>query len=672
MLDVRSNTDSGLLSRILNSSFDWDTTDMSIMLLAKLSKPLYGAARIVINSLHIKGDLQLMPILDGKAILYSFVSIPELRIGVAFGSGESQSLPATELPGVSSWLVKLFTETLVKTVVEPRRRCFSLSPVNLRKKAVGGVIYVSVIAVSQITRTALKGSPFRRQQSDTMNSAAEDQLVKDLQTFVEVELEELTRRTNVKPGPSPKWDSTFNMVLHDNTGTLKFNLYGGSPGSVNYDHLASCEIKLKYAEDDSTTFWAVGHDSSVIAKHAKFCGEEVEMNVPFEGINSGELLVRVVLKEWQFSDGSHSLNRFSRSSQQSIYGSTNSLSRTGRKIYITVVEAKDIPRKDRPGKYEPYVKLQYGKTVQRTRALPQTTNPVWNQKFEFEEIGGGEDLKLKCLFEEAFIDENIGIARVNLEGLVDGAVKDVWVPLEKANSGELRLQIETVRMDDADGSKGLMRVSGNGWIELILIEARDLVAADLRGTSDPYVRVQYGNMKRKTKVMYKTLNPQWNQTLEFPEDGSPLVLQVKDHNAILAASSIGDCVVEYHRLPPNQVYDKWIPLQGVKKGEIHVQITRKFPELQRGTSVDSDSSSVKAQTISTQMKQLLIKLQSLAVDADTEGMSTALSELESLEDTQEEYMLQLETERTVLLNKINELGQELLNSSTFTTMSSSC
>lgn len=45
-----------------------------------------------------------MPILNGKAVLYSFVATPEVRIGVAFGSG-SQSLPATELPGVSSWLV---------------------------------------------------------------------------------------------------------------------------------------------------------------------------------------------------------------------------------------------------------------------------------------------------------------------------------------------------------------------------------------------------------------------------------------------------------------------------------------------------------------------------------------------------------------------------------------
>lgn len=105
------------------------------------------------------------------------------------------------------------------------------------------------------------------------------------------------------------------------------------------------------------------------------------------------------------------------------------------------------------------------------------------------------------------------------------------------------------------------------------------------------------------QVMFKTLNPQWNQTLEFPDDGSPLELHVKDHNALLPTSSIGDCVVEYQRLPPNQMADKWIPLQGVKRGEIHVQITRKIPEIQRRPSLESEPSSlIKAHQVSSQVR----------------------------------------------------------------------
>ncbi|CAL5442242.1 unnamed protein product [Camellia sinensis] len=649
--------------RIMHLGFDWDSTDINILLLAKLAKPLMGTARIVINSIHIEGELLLMPVLDGKAILYSFLSAPEVRIGVAFGSGGSQSLPATELPGVSSWLKKLFTDTINKTMVEPRCRCYPLPPVDFRKKVVGGIIHVTVISASKLSRSNIKGSPSRRQQNALIDGRLEEfHDNKDLQTFVEVELEELTRRTSVKPGSSPKWDSMFNMVLHKDSGILRFNLYECTPGSVKFDYLTSCEIKMKYVRDDSTIFWAIGPESSVMAKHAEFCGKEVEMAVPFVGVSSAKLMVKLVLKEWQFCDGSHSLSDIGLSTRQSLNGSSNFQPSTGRKIYVTVVEGKDLMIKDKFGKSEPYVSLQYGKALQRTRSASHTSNPVWNHKFEFDEIGGGEYLKIKCHREETFIDDSIGSARVNLEGLVEG-LRDVWVPLEKVNSGELRFQIEAVRTDDFEGSRGANVGSSNGWIELVLIEAKDLVAADLRGTSDPFVRVQYGNMKRRTKIMDRTLNPKWHQTLEFPDDGNSLVLHVKDHNAVLPESSIGDCIVEYQRLPPNEMSDKWIPLQGVKRGEIHIQVTRKVPELGKRSSLESESSATKAHEISGQMKQLMIKLHSLAEDGNLDGLSELLSKLKSLQDMQEEYLAQLETEQTLLLTKINELGQEILYSS---------
>ena len=63
------------------------------------------------------------------------------------------------------------------------------------------------------------------------------------------------------------------------------------------------------------------------------------------------------------------------------------------------------------------------------------------------------------------------------------------------------------------------------------------------------------------------------------------------------------------------------------------------------------------------MKQFLIKFQSLIEDGNLEGLSTALSEMQSLEDIQEEYMVQLETEQMLLLNKIKEIGQEVMSSS---------
>ncbi|GMP61071.1 hypothetical protein CsSME_00023680 [Camellia sinensis var. sinensis] len=42
--------------QIMRLGFDWDSTDINILLLAKFVKPLMGTSRIVINNIHIKGE----------------------------------------------------------------------------------------------------------------------------------------------------------------------------------------------------------------------------------------------------------------------------------------------------------------------------------------------------------------------------------------------------------------------------------------------------------------------------------------------------------------------------------------------------------------------------------------------------------------------------------------
>jgi hypothetical protein len=46
---------------------------------------------------------------------------------------------------------------------------------------------------------------------------------------------------------------------------------------------SNCE-QVKYVLDGSTIFWAIGHNSGVVAKHTEHCGQEVGMVVPFEDI----------------------------------------------------------------------------------------------------------------------------------------------------------------------------------------------------------------------------------------------------------------------------------------------------------------------------------------------------------------------------------------------------
>lgn len=75
-----------------------------------------------------------------------------------------------------------------------------------------------------------------------------------------------------------------------------------------------------------------------------------------------QLTVTLVLKEWQFSDGSVTLsNSLSNGSHSSFDVSPKLQSRTGRKLRVAVVEGKALAVNGKSGKCDPYVKVQYGK-----------------------------------------------------------------------------------------------------------------------------------------------------------------------------------------------------------------------------------------------------------------------------------------------------------------------
>ncbi|GBG78693.1 hypothetical protein CBR_g27919 [Chara braunii] len=94
---------SGMTS--MYAGFKWDTNEMSIMLAAKLAGPFKGkVVRILINSIYVRGQVRIMPVLDGQGVLYAFDEVPEVKLGMEVGAA-NQMLPFTELPFIASWLV---------------------------------------------------------------------------------------------------------------------------------------------------------------------------------------------------------------------------------------------------------------------------------------------------------------------------------------------------------------------------------------------------------------------------------------------------------------------------------------------------------------------------------------------------------------------------------------
>ncbi|XP_047478110.1 uncharacterized protein LOC125031428 isoform X1 [Penaeus chinensis] len=132
---------------------------------------------------------------------------------------------------------------------------------------------------------------------------------------------------------------------------------------------------------------------------------------------------------------------------------------------------------------------------------------------------------------------------------------------------------------DGDGGTqdiGDILASGLGLMELTIIRARDLVAKDLNGYSDPYCVVKINSeVKYRTRVKKKTLNPEWEETLmtHLPRHPDILAITLWDHDAFgrdflgsvaLKESDVRDLS---HKDAP-----KWCTLEGTKSGQIEIRV----------------------------------------------------------------------------------------------------
>ena len=131
------------------------------------------------------------------------------------------------------------------------------------------------------------------------------------------------------------------------------------------------------------------------------------------------------------------------------------------------------------------------------------------------------------------------------------------------------------------GGKRLATAAGDSddmppaTLRITVLRAKDLLAADRGGTSDPYARAHIGDdimHQKKTEVKNKTLNPTWMEGFELHVASvhrhEGLTVEVFDKDMIGADDSLGKLVVPLDSLVPDKEYRDWYQLEQVN-GYMH-------------------------------------------------------------------------------------------------------
>eukprot|EP00742_Colponemidia_sp_Colp-10_P008469 GILJ01009176.1.p1 GENE.GILJ01009176.1~~GILJ01009176.1.p1 ORF type:complete len:1090 (-),score=186.68 GILJ01009176.1:145-3414(-) len=244
-------------------------------------------------------------------------------------------------------------------------------------------------------------------------------------------------------------------------------------------------------------------------------------------------------------------------------------------VQVRVVGASGLRKADLFSS-DPYCLVKLGRQQHKTKVVRKSLNPTWDEEFEFlvsslevqslrlevydkdkafsDDKLGACDLALKDLLQTSRIDTQISLG-VNKKNQPRGSIHVILTFCElkeeqRATDRQLRTELRADAVVDAISSlsrhidspgdqgqaegksscasspvasnsvltkrKSLFGDGANSGLLLVhLMRAENLPAADFNGLSDPYCTLELGGVKERSPVVFKDLNPTWNQKYEF-------------------------------------------------------------------------------------------------------------------------------------------------------------
>ncbi|XP_040825006.1 multiple C2 and transmembrane domain-containing protein 2 isoform X2 [Ochotona curzoniae] len=251
-------------------------------------------------------------------------------------------------------------------------------------------------------------------------------------------------------------------------------------------------------------------------------------------------------------------------------------------ISITLLEGKNVSGGSMT---EMFVQLKLGEQRYKSKTLCKSANPQWQEQFDFHyfsdrmgildiEVWGKDSKKHQ---------ERLGTCKVDISSLPLKQDNCLELPLESCSGALLLLITLTpcagVSISDlcvcplADPSEreqiarrycwqnSLTDLKDVGILQVKVLKAVDLLAADFSGKSDPFCLLELGNDRLQTHTVYKNLNPEWNKVFTFP---------IKDIHDVLEVTVLD----EDGDKPPDFLGKVAIPLLSIRDGQSNCYVLK--------------------------------------------------------------------------------------------------
>merc|ERR1712032_923335 len=192
-------------------------------------------------------------------------------------------------------------------------------------------------------------------------------------------------------------------------------------------------------------------------------------------------------------------------------------------------------------------------------------------------------------------------------------------------------------------------------LHLTVESARDLEKRGMFGKADPYLYISFGNQTVKSKTINSNLNPDWNfKTSFFIEENNKnyLIIEIYDKDTASKDDLMGKVSISPADLPKLK-QAQWIPLQGVKSGELFLSAGIKPVNQEKDKSEPESASSMVVEQMVETENEAQIKAECDAEKEKQEEDSRQKAEADAAKEKQEEEA-RLKAEAEAAKDKLEE------------------